>query len=132
MTEQWRVCLDCGTEWDANEVAEDGACTDCGGPTTPTGPERARAHRLYLDRKRDIAALLDWLSLEVDKATEYTAKKGGPNYTDAGDLIHVHRKLIETLSFLAHRDKEDIEKALDEVRAGREQAGELRETTPWS
>ena len=32
---RWRICLDCGTEWLADEVATGGACGDCGGPTTP-------------------------------------------------------------------------------------------------
>ncbi len=120
MTKRWRVCLDCGTEWSDKEAWA--ACPDCGGHTISTDPKRAAAHRLYVSRKRDIAALLDWLSLEVDKAAEYAGKEGGPDYADAGDLGHVRRKLIETLSFLAQRDEKDIEEALDDAAAGREQA----------
>jgi len=80
------------------------------------------AKELYTNRKRDIAALLDWLSLEVDKAAEYAEKEGGPDYADAGDLGHVRELLIQTLAFLAQQEEKDIEAALDDVAAGREQA----------
>jgi hypothetical protein len=123
---RWRVCLDCGTEWEDAEVGGNAGfgtrpCPDCGGPTTPTDPERAAAHTLYLDRKRDVAALLDWLELELQQHTAYAAKEG-INHAHAGDLGHVRQKLIETLSFLAQRDEKDIEEALDDAAAGREKA----------
>ncbi|MFO7956311.1 MAG: hypothetical protein R6X33_04370 [Candidatus Brocadiia bacterium] len=121
MRKQWRVCLDCGTEWLADEVAEDGACPDCGGPTTPTDPARASAHKTYVSMKRDVAALLDWLELELGEHARYAATEG-VDHGHAGDLGHVRRRLIETLSFLAQRDEKDIEEALDDVAAGREQA----------
>ena len=120
MKKKWTVCLDCGTEWSAGEV--DGtACPDCGGPTVPSDPERAGAHRLYTSRKRDIAALLDWLELELGHHTEYAAKEG-VSHAHAGDLGHVREKLTETLSFLAQREEKDIEDALADAAAGREQA----------
>lgn len=79
------------------------------------------AKDLYTHRKRDIAALLDWISLEVDQHAEY-AETEGVDYGHCGDLGHVREKLIETLAFLAQRDEKDIEDALDDVAAGREQA----------
>ena len=121
MSRQWRVCLDCGTEWLADEVPEEGACPDCGGPTTPTDPKRASAHKTYVNMKRDVAGLLDWLELELQEHARHAAKEG-VNHGHAGDLGHVRRELIETLSFLAQRDEKDIEEALDDLAAGREQA----------
>ncbi len=121
MSKRWRVCLDCETEWLADEVVEDGACPDCGGPTTPTDPRRASAHKTYVSMKRDVAALLDWLELEIQEHAAY-AETEGVDYGHGGDLGHVREKLIETLSFLAQRDEKDIEEALDDAAAGREQA----------
>ncbi|MFO7957999.1 MAG: hypothetical protein R6X33_12975 [Candidatus Brocadiia bacterium] len=120
---RWRVCLDCGTEWSDKEAWA--ACPDCGGPTTPTDPKRASAHKTYMDIKRDVAALLDWLELELVEHARYAATEG-VDHGHAGDLGHVRRKLIETLSFLAQRDEKDIEEALDDVAAGREQAAARR------
>ena len=80
------------------------------------------AKTLYAGRKADIAALLDWISLEVDKHAEY-AQLEGLHYGHAGDLGHVREQLIEVLAFLAQRDEQDIEDALADAAAGREQAG---------
>ena len=126
MTKQWRVCLDCGTEWEDAEVGGNAGfgarpCPDCGGPTTPTDPKRAAAHKLYLSRKRDVAALLDWLELELGQHADY-AETEGVDYGHCDDLGHVREKLIETLAFLAQRDEKDIEDALADAAAGREQA----------
>jgi len=120
VSKKWRVCLDCGTEWQADEV-KGAACPDCGGHTVPTDPKRAAAHQLYQGRKRDIAALLDWISLEVDQHAEY-AEKEGLTHAHAGDLGHLRDLLIQALAFLAQRDEEDIKNALADAAAGREQA----------
>ena len=79
------------------------------------------AKELYTSRKRDVAALLDWLELELGQHADY-AEAEGVDYGHCGDLGHVREKLIETLAFLAQRDEKDIEDALDDVAAGREQA----------
>ena len=55
---------------------------------------------LYTSRRRDIAALLDWISLEVDKHAEY-AEKEGQDLGHAGDLGHVRELLVQALAFLA-------------------------------
>jgi len=79
------------------------------------------AKDLYENRRRDIAALLGWLDLEVDQHAAYAETEGGPNYAHAGDLGHVRERLIETLAFLAQRDGKDIKEALVDAAAGREQ-----------
>jgi len=126
MGKRWRVCLDCGTEWEDAEVGGNAGfgarpCPDCGGPMVPTDPERAAACRLYTSRKRDVAALIDWLELELGHHTEYAAKEG-LSHSHAGDLGHVRELLVQTLAFLAQRDEKDIEDALADAAAGREQA----------
>jgi len=120
MGKRWRVCLDCGTEWRADEV-DGGACPDCGGHTVPTNPKRAAAHQLYMSRKRDIAALLDWLELELQEHSNY-AEKEGLTYAHCGDVGHLKELLVQALAFLAQRDKADIKEALADAAAGREQA----------
>jgi hypothetical protein len=116
----WRVCLDCGTEWDDADLSGT-TCPDCGGPTVPTDPERAAAVRLYRDRKCDVAALLDWIELELAKHGEYAAKEG-LTLAHGGDLGEMRRLLVEALAFLAQRDTDDIEEALADAAAGRNQA----------
>ncbi len=117
MSRKWRVCLDCETEWLADEVVEDGACPDCGGPTTPTDPRRASAHKTYVSMKRDVAAVLDWLELELQQHTAYAATEG-VDHGHAGDLGQLRRLLIEALSFLAQRDEKDIMEGLATRRFG--------------
>ena len=80
------------------------------------------ARTLYTNRKKEIEALLDWLSTEVDQHERYAKEEGGPNYAHCGDLGHTRELLIRTLSFLAQMEPEDIENALDDAAAGREQA----------
>ena len=80
------------------------------------------ARTLYANRKREIDALLDWLSTEVDQHERYAKEEGGPNYAHCGDLGRTRELLIRTLSFLAQMEPEDIENALDDAAAGREQA----------
>lgn len=121
MTKRWRVCLDCGTEWEDAEVGGNAGfgprpCPDCGGPTTATDPRRASAHKTYVSMKRDVAALLDWLELEVREHVRFAAKEG-VNYVHAGELGHVRRKLIETLSFLAQQEEKDANRPARTCRA---------------
>ena len=79
------------------------------------------AQVLYANRARDIAALMDWIGLELDTHAEH-AQTDGIRYTHAGDLGTVREKMIETLAFLAQQDEKDIRDALDDAAAGREQA----------
>jgi len=79
------------------------------------------ARELHTSRKRDIAALLDWLELELREHSSY-AEKEGLTWAHAGDLGHVRELLVQTLAFLAQQEEKDIEDALEDVAAGREQA----------
>ncbi len=101
-----RVCLDCETE-----STTGGACPECGGPTIPTDPERAKAHKLYLSRYRDVLALLTVLRTEAEKHAEF-AEREGVDYGYAGDMGEVRARLVDVLAFLAERDAADIERAL--------------------
>ena len=78
------------------------------------------AKTLYTGRKADIAALLDWLSLETDRHAAY-AETEGVDFGHCGDLGHVRDRLTEALAFLAQRDEKDIEDALADAAAGRAQ-----------
>lgn len=79
-----------------------------------------RATALYTERKRDMAAVLDWIGLEVDKHGEH-ARKEGITFGHAGDLGHLRELLVEALSFLAQRDVKDIEANLADAAIGRRQ-----------
>ena len=81
-------------------------------------PTKQTASELYEQRREDIARILDWIEIELDKhqtaATAATASPG--DWSNAGDLGHVLEKLIETLAFLSNREPEDIEDLLTDCR----------------
>ena len=81
----------------------------------------AKAKSFYAERRTDIAKVIDWLELEVEKHEEF-ARKEGIDYGHCGDLGEVERILIQALAFLAQRDEKDIEDALADAAAGRKQA----------
>ena len=71
------------------------------------------ARELYDQRRRDIASVMDWIELELDK--HKTNAKGSPNdWGYPGDLGHVREKLIETLAFLSNGEPQAIEDLLSE------------------
>ena len=73
------------------------------------------ASELYNERREDIARVLDWIWLELDK--HHTAAKASlGDWSNAGDLGHVREKLIETLASLSNREPETIENLLGECR----------------
>ena len=73
------------------------------------------ARELYDERRQDIARVMDWIELELDK--HHTAAKASlGDWSNAGDLGHVREKLIETLAFLSNNEPEDIENLLGECR----------------
>ena len=76
---------------------------------------------MYDGQRQDVAALIEFLQLELQKHAEY-AEVEGIDYGACGDLGYVRGKLIEVLSQLAQRDEEDIWDTLDDMAAGREQA----------
>jgi len=73
------------------------------------------ARELYDERREDIARVLDWIDLELDK--HKTTAKGDPkNWCYAGDLGYVREKMIETLAFLSNSEPREIEDLLSECR----------------
>ena len=73
------------------------------------------ASELYRERRDDIARVMDWIELELDK--HQTAAMASPgDWSNAGDLGHVREKFIETLAFLSNREPEDIENLLGDCR----------------
>lgn len=73
------------------------------------------ARELYDERRQDIARVMDWIELELDKHKN-NAKANPADWGYPGDLGHVLEKLIETLAFLSNREPEDIENLLSDCR----------------
>ena len=73
------------------------------------------ARELYDERREDIARVLDWLDMELDRHRT-NAKADPKNWCFAGDLGHVREKLIETLAFLSNGETDEIENLLSECR----------------
>jgi len=73
------------------------------------------ARELYDERREDIARVLDWLDMELDRHRT-NAKADPKNWCFAGDLGHVREKLIETLAFLSNSETDEIENLLSECR----------------
>jgi hypothetical protein len=73
------------------------------------------ARDLYDERREDIARVLDWIELELEKH-RINAKANPADWGYAGDLGHVREKLIETLAFLSNNELQEIEDLLSECR----------------
>ena len=73
------------------------------------------ASELYDERRQDIARVMDWIELELDKH-KTNAKANPKDWGYAGDLGHVREKLIETLAFLSNNEPQEIEDLLSECR----------------
>lgn len=71
------------------------------------------ARELYDERCQDIARVMDWIELELDKH-KTNAKVNPTDWGYAGDLGHVREKLIETLAFLSNNESQEIEDLLSE------------------
>ena len=73
------------------------------------------ARKLYDQRRQDIARVMDWIELELDK--HKTNAKANPNdWGYPGDLGHVRENLIETLALLSNSEPQAIEDLLSECR----------------
>ncbi len=79
---------------------------------TTTNPT---ARQTYDQHRQDIARVLDWLDLELDKH-RVNAKGRPDDWGYPGDLGHVREKLIETLAFLAGDTTQAINDLLTECR----------------
>jgi hypothetical protein len=77
--------------------------------STPTASDQ------YDQHCQDIARVMDWIELELDKH-KANAKANPKDWGYPGDLGHVREKLIETLAFLSNREPQDIENLLSECR----------------
>ena len=77
-------------------------------------PKQA-AQEAYQERQSDIGALLDLMGPEIKAHGEF-GEKEGLDWGHVGDLGHVRKCLIETLTFLAQQDEEFIENHLAELR----------------
>ena len=73
------------------------------------------ARELYDERRQDIARVMDWIELELDKH-KTNAKANPKDWGYAGDLGHVREKLIQTLAFLSNSEPQEIEDLLGECR----------------
>jgi hypothetical protein len=80
-----------------------------------TDQAQRQATMLYVERLRDVEALLDMLKEEVTHHAEF-ARKEGVDFGHAGDLGELRRQLIEALAFLAQQEPEDVERRLNEGR----------------
>ena len=76
---------------------------------------RQTASELYDERSEDIARVMDWIELELDKHKN-NAKANPADWGYPGDLGHVREKLIETLAFLSNNEPQEIEDLLGECR----------------
>jgi len=80
-----------------------------------TNTTKKTAAEVYVEHRRDIAAMLDWMQMALDTHEE-AAKAEPEKWTLVGDLAEVRRQIKETLAFLSGHDEADIEEALQELR----------------
>ncbi len=80
-----------------------------------TNPTHAKPTALetYRARRADVARLLDWLGMELDKLGE-KAEAEPVNWGYAGTMGHVRTSLIDLLEGLSGIERERIEETLRE------------------
>ena len=69
----------------------------------------------YAQHRQDIASLMLWLELELEKH-RINAKGKIDNWAMAGDLQLTRKQLIEALTSLSHSEQHEIEDLLSESR----------------
>ncbi len=72
-----------------------------------------KALETYQANRADIARLIDWLQMELDKSDEQ-AKADPLNWGHAGAMGQVRSNLIDTLEFISGIERERIEETLGE------------------
>ena len=77
--------------------------------------EKQTAAETYTRRAQDIAAMLGWLTGELEVHADRSKAKP-ENWGFAGELGHVRQKTKEILAFLSGFDEEQIEESLAELR----------------
>lgn len=80
--------------------------------TMKTGKPTTAAET-FAKTKSDIAKLIDVLEMEVDALTVESELKPR-DWSFAGDMIEVRRKLIEAVSFLSGHSEETVSKFCEE------------------
>jgi len=73
------------------------------------------AAEAYADRREDVARLLDWLALEMDKATAWADAGEVVDWGDVGSMGHAQDILVQALAALSCQDNEDIAELLAEA-----------------
>jgi hypothetical protein len=74
-----------------------------------TAPDNPRLQDAFTRTQSDIARLMDWLSLELDKRSD--PEKA--TWSILASLEHVRGNLIDTLEFISDVDRENIQRSLD-------------------
>jgi hypothetical protein len=75
-----------------------------------TAHDNPRLQDAFTRTRSDIARLMDWLSLELDKRSD--PEKA--TWSVVGCLEHVRGNLMDTLEFISDVDRENIQRSLDE------------------
>jgi hypothetical protein len=73
------------------------------------------AREAYEQYRQDIARVMDWIGLELDKI-DVDAKASPKDWSHAGALQTARHKLIESLAFLSNSEPQEIEDLLGECR----------------
>jgi len=72
-----------------------------------------KALETYQDYRADVARLIDWLQMELDKSDEQ-ARIDPLNWGHAGSMGQVRSNLIDTLEFISGIERARIEETLGE------------------
>jgi hypothetical protein len=73
------------------------------------------AREAYEQYRQDIARVMDWIGLELDKI-DVDAKASPKDWGHAGTLQATLQKLVESLAFLSNSEPQEIEDLLGECR----------------
>lgn len=73
------------------------------------------AREAYEQYRQDIARVMDWIGMELDKADE-AAKASPKDWGHAGTLQAARQQLIESLAFLSDSETQQIEDLLADCR----------------
>jgi len=77
-------------------------------------PQQPTAAETYAARRNDIARLMDFLQMELDKHAE-AAKADPRNWGRTGDLGKVRSDLIDLVGFMSGMDREHVEAFLNDA-----------------
>ena len=78
--------------------------------------EKKTAAQTYNERAAEISALMGWITDELEVHAERAAADPA-NWGHAGDLGEIKSKMRDALSFLSGTTEQEINEALDDLRA---------------